>query len=111
MTNEREFDSNASHNAFNDEIPKINTTSNNNNNNNNSTTMNNDQSSLIEIAQSNENELSEPVDDDDDELERLRSEALNAKRGKNLNFAQSKIELRKSKHFTCFDNKIRTQIS
>jgi len=106
MTNEREFDSNASQNAFNDEIPKINTTS-----NNNSTTMNNDQSSLIEIAQSNENELSEPVDDDDDELERLRSEALNAKRGKNLNFAQSKIELRKSKHFTCFDNKIRTQIS
>jgi hypothetical protein len=108
MTNEREFDSNASQNAFNDEIPKINTTS---NNINNIITINNDQSSLIEIAQSNENELSEPVDDDDDELERLRSEALNAKRGKNLNFAQSKIELRKSKHFTCFDNKIRTQIS
>ncbi len=108
MTNEREFDSNASQNAFNDEIPKINTTS---NNINNIITINNDKSSLIEIAQSNENELSEPVDDDDDELERLRSEALNAKRGKNLNFAQSKIELRKSKHFTCFDNKIRTQIS
>ena len=94
MINEREFDSNTSQNAFNEEIPKINTTS------NNSITMNNDQSSLIEIAQSNENELSEPDDDDDDdELERLRSEALNAKRTKNLNFAQSKIELRKSKHF------------
>ena len=104
MIDEREFDSNTSPNAFNDEIPTINTTS-------NSITMNNDQSSLIEIAQSNENELSEPVDDDDDELERLRSEALNAKRDKNLNFAQNKIELRKSKYFTCFEIKFVEKLS
>lgn len=46
------------------------------------------------MTQTNESESNV---EEDDELERLRSEALNARRGKNSNIFLNKEELRKSK--------------